>query len=40
VDRFSIHEPELASVEGYHSTREAELDAVAWSSGLSERCCA
>jgi transposase len=34
VDRFSIHEPELTSVEGYrliwyHSTRQAELDAAA-----------
>jgi transposase len=34
VDRFSIHEPELTSVEGYrliwyHSTRKAELDALA-----------
>jgi transposase len=34
VDRFSIHEPEATSVEGYrliwyHSTRKAELDAVA-----------
>jgi transposase len=34
VDRFSIHEPEVTSVEGYrliwyHSTRKAELDAVA-----------
>ena len=32
VDRFSIHEPEATSVEGYrliwyHSTRKAELDA-------------
>jgi transposase len=34
VDRFSIHEPEVTSVEGYrliwyHSTRKAELDASA-----------
>jgi transposase len=34
VDRFSIHEPERTSVEGYrliwyHSTRKAELDALA-----------
>jgi transposase len=34
VDRFSIHEPEVTSVEGYrliwcHSTRKAELDAAA-----------
>jgi len=34
VDRFSVHEPEMTSVEGYrlvwyHSTRKAELDAVA-----------
>ncbi len=34
VDRFSIHEPEITSVEGYrliwyHSTRKAELDALA-----------
>jgi transposase len=34
VDRFSIHEPELTSVEGYrliwyHRTRKAELDALA-----------
>jgi transposase len=34
VDRFSIHEPEVTSVEGYrviwyHSTRKAELDALA-----------
>ncbi len=34
VDRFSIHEPEVTSVEGYrliwyYSTRKAELDAVA-----------
>ena len=34
MDRFSIHEPELTSVEGYrliwyHSTRKAELDALA-----------
>jgi transposase len=34
VDRFSIHEPEQTSVEGYrliwyHSTRKAELDAAA-----------
>ncbi len=34
VDRFSIHEPELTSVEGYrliwyHSTRKAESDAAA-----------
>jgi transposase len=34
VDRFSIHEPEITSVEGYrliwyHSTRKAELDASA-----------
>jgi transposase len=34
VDRFSIHEPEMTSVEGYrliwyHSTRKAESDAVA-----------
>jgi transposase len=33
VDRFSVHEPEMTSVEGYrlvwyHSTRKAELDAV------------
>src|SRR5262249_37004210 len=34
VDRFSTHEPEITSVEGYrliwyHSTRKAELDASA-----------
>jgi len=34
VDRFSIHEPEISSAEGYrviwyHSTRKAELDTVA-----------
>jgi transposase len=34
VDQFSIHEPEVTSVEGYrliwyHSTRKAELDALA-----------
>ena len=34
MDRFSIHEPEVTSVEGYrliwyHSTRKAELDALA-----------
>ena len=34
VDRFSVHEPETTSVEGYrliwyHSTRKAELDALA-----------
>jgi transposase len=34
MDRFSVHEPEMTSVEGYrlvwyHSTRKAELDAVA-----------
>jgi transposase len=33
VDRFSVHQPEMTSVEGYrlvwyHSTRKAELDAV------------
>jgi transposase len=33
VDQFSVHEPEMTSVEGYrlvwyHSTRKAELDAV------------
>ncbi len=35
VDRFSIHEPERTSTEGYrliwyHSARKAELDAAAW----------
>src|SRR4051812_18339430 len=34
VDRFSVHEPEMTSAEGYrlvwyHSTRKAELDALA-----------
>ena len=34
VDRFSIHEPDATSAEGYrlvwyHSTRKAELDAAA-----------
>jgi transposase len=34
VDRFSVHQPEITSVEGYrliwyHSTRKAELDALA-----------
>ena len=34
VDRFSVHDPEMTSVEGYrlvwyHSTRKAELDALA-----------
>ena len=34
IDRFSVHEPEATSVEGYrliwfHSTRKAELDALA-----------
>ena len=34
VDRFSVHEPEITSIEGYrliwyHSTRKAEVDALA-----------